>query len=117
MAISFWIISTAMVTVTMFLLKESMSAGLHRKTPMNVDALVTLIYYFHTREFWVQIGAFLIVYRYIDWPTTVPLQVIEFHLILPEVSLNTGIVMFWRLLVNIVVMLTFGFAEEDKIYK
>ena len=68
MAISFWIISIAMATVTMFLPEESMSAGLHRKTSMNVDALVAgiaAVYYFHMRDLWVQIGTFPIVYRYI----------------------------------------------------
>merc|ERR1712014_166761 len=88
-AISFWIISIAMVAATVFFLMESMAVGLHWKTSMNVGALVTLVaavHYFYMREFWVQIGTSPIVYRYIDWSITVPLQMIEFYLILSPCS-------------------------------
>jgi len=52
---------------------------------MNVGSLVTLIagvHYFYMREYWVIIHMSPIVYRYIDWSLTVPLQMIEFYLIL-----------------------------------
>merc|ERR1719230_2068764 len=57
-AISFWIVSIAMVASTVFFLMESQSIGAHWKTSMNVGALVTLIaavHYFYMREFWVKI--------------------------------------------------------------
>jgi len=117
-AISFWIISIAMVAATVFFLMESASVEFHWKTSMNVGALVTLVaavHYFYMREFWVQIGTSPIVYRYIDWSITVPLQMIEFYLILSAVSPNIGIGMFWRLLVGTVVMLAFGYAGEARI--
>merc|ERR1712151_1475034 len=88
-AISFWIISIAMVASTVFFLMESMSVGRHWKTSMNVGALVTLVagvHYFYMREYWVQIHASPIVYRYIDWSITVPLQMVEFYLILSAVK-------------------------------
>merc|ERR1712045_7493 len=88
-AISFWIISIAMVAAAVFFLMESTSVGAHWKTSMNVGALVTLVaavHYFYMREFWVQLGASPIVYRYIDWSITVPLQMIEFYLILSRCS-------------------------------
>merc|ERR1712066_977814 len=34
------------------------------------------------REYWVQVHKSPIVYRYVDWSITVPLQMIEFNLIL-----------------------------------
>merc|ERR1712227_838618 len=114
-AISFWIISIAMVAATVFFLMESMSVGLHWKTSMNVGALVTLVaavHYFYMREFWVQIGTSPIVYRYIDWTITVPLQMIEFYLILSAVKPDLGVGMFWRLLIGTVVMLAAGYAGE-----
>merc|ERR1712107_410916 len=83
-AISFWIISISMVASTVFFLMESMAVGGHWKTSMNVGAHVTLVaavHYFYMREFWVQIGTSPILYRYIDWTITVPLQMIEFYLI------------------------------------
>jgi hypothetical protein len=87
-AISFWIISISMVAATVFFLMESMSVSAHWKTSMNVGSLVTLVaavHYFYMREFWVTIHMSPILYRYIDWSITVPLQMIEFYLILSAV--------------------------------
>jgi len=114
-AISFWIVSIAMVAATVFFLWEGMSIRPNWKTSMNVGALVTLIagvHYFYMREYWVIIKMSPIVYRYIDWSLTVPLQMIEFYLILSAVKpdLNSG--MFYRLLVGTVLMLLFGYLGE-----
>jgi len=114
-AISFWIISIAMVAATVFFLCESSCVGSHWTTSLNVGALVTLVaavHYFYMREFWVQIGSSPIVYRYIDWSITVPLQMVEFYLILSAVQPNLGVGMFWRLLIGTVVMLAAGYAGE-----
>merc|ERR1712194_870724 len=107
-AISFWIISIAMVAATVFFLMESMNVGAHWKTSMNVGALVTLVaavHYFYMREYWVQIHSPPIVYRYIDWTITVPLQMVEFYLILSAVQPDLSLGIFWRLLIGTVVML------------
>jgi len=117
-AISFWIVSIAMVASTVFFLMESMSVGKHWKTSLNVGALVTLIagvHYFYMREYWVQLQASPIVYRYIDWSLTVPLQMIEFFLILQAVKPDIGSGMFFRLLIGTVVMLLFGYLGEAMI--
>merc|ERR1712118_591500 len=76
-AISFWIISISMVAASVFFLMESMAVDKHWKTSLNVGALVTIVaavHYFYMREFWVIIGTSSILYRYIDWSITVPLQ-------------------------------------------
>merc|ERR1712154_491205 len=91
------------------------AVGMHWKTSMNVGALVTLVaavHYFYMREFWVQLGTSPIVYRYIDWSITVPLQMVEFFLILSAVQPNLGGGMFWRLLIGTVVMLAAGYVGE-----
>jgi len=114
-AISFWIISISMVAATVFFLMESMTVSAHWKTSMNVGSLVTLVagvHYFYMREFWVKIGSSPILYRYIDWSITVPLQMIEFYLILSAVQKNISVGMFWRLLVGTVVMLAAGYIGE-----
>jgi len=72
------------------------------------------VHYFYMREFWVQIGTSPILYRYIDWSITVPLQMIEFYLILSAVKSNLSQGMFWRLLLGTVAMLTFGYAGETE---
>jgi len=117
-AISFWIISIAMVASTVFFLMESMCINIHWKTSMNVGSLVTLIaavHYFYMREYWIKIGTSPIVYRYIDWSLTVPLQMVEFYLILSAVKPNISGMMFWRLLLGTVAMLAFGYAGETKV--
>jgi len=114
-AISFWVISISMVAATVFFLMESTTVSAHWKTSMNVGALVTLVagvHYFYMREFWITIHMSPILYRYIDWSITVPLQMIEFYLILAAVNPSLGQGMFWRLLLGTVVMLAAGYAGE-----
>merc|ERR1711904_261849 len=53
-----------------------------------------------------------IVYRYIDWSITVPLQMIEFNLILKAAKAPIGAAGFWKLLGGTVAMLAFGYAGE-----
>merc|ERR1711959_880586 len=84
-AISFWIISIAMIAATVFFFAEAGTVAGHWKTSLHVGGLVTLVaavHYMYMREYWVAVGRSPIVYRYIDWSITVPLQMIEFNLIL-----------------------------------
>jgi len=114
--ISFWIISIAMVASTFFFLWEAMYISANWKTSMHVGSLVTLIaavHYFYMREYWITLGQSPIVYRYIDWSLTVPLQMIEFYLVLSAVKPDLGSGMFFRLLIGTVVMLAGGFAGEE----
>merc|ERR1711862_714693 len=114
-AISFWIISIAMIASTVFFLAEAQTVSSHWKTSLHTGALVTLVaavHYFYMREFWVKVHATPIVYRYIDWAITVLLQMIEFNLILRAAGRPVGAGMFWRLLVGTVIMLFFGYLGE-----
>jgi len=63
------------------------------------------------RGIWVETGETPTVYRYIDWIITVPLQIVEFYLILAAVNKVPGS-MFWKLLVASLVMLVFGYLGE-----
>jgi bacteriorhodopsin len=84
------------------------------KTSVTVAGLVTgiaFIHYMYMRDVWVTTGDSPTVYRYIDWLITVPLQMIEFYLILAAVrKANSG--MFWRLLIGSLVMLIGGYLGE-----
>ena len=63
------------------------------------------------RGVWVETGETPTVYRYIDWLITVPLQLVEFYLILSAVrKVDTGI--FWRILFGSLVMLIGGYLGE-----
>ena len=65
----------------------------------------------YMRGIWVQTGDSPTVYRYIDWMITVPLQIIEFYLILAAVR-KVPKELFWKLLVASLVMLIGGYLGE-----
>merc|ERR550532_3656406 len=67
----------------------------------------------YMREYWVAVGKSPIVYRYIDWSITVPLQMIEFNLILKAAKAPISPMGFWKLLIGTVAMLAFGYAGES----
>ena len=60
---------------------------------------------------WIETGTSPTVYRYIDWLLTVPLQVVEFYLILAAVTTVRGGV-FFKLLIGSLVMLIAGYLGE-----
>merc|ERR1712137_419764 len=70
------------------------------------------VHYMYMREYWVQVHKSPIVYRYVDWSITVPLQMIEFNLILKAAGKPVSGGMFWRLLVGTVIMLFFGYSDR-----
>jgi len=114
-AISFWIISIAMIAATAFFFAEAGTVHAHWKTSLHVGALVTLVagvHYMYMREYWVQTHSSPVVYRYVDWSITVPLQMIEFNLILKAAGKPTSSGMFWKLLLGTVVMLLCGYLGE-----
>merc|ERR1719510_1879190 len=113
--ISFWIISIAMIAATVFFFAEAATVTSHWKTSLHVGGLVTLVaavHYMYMREYWVQVHKSPIVYRYVDWSITVPLQMIEFNLILKAAGKNVSSAMFWKLLLGTVIMLLFGYLGE-----
>jgi len=117
-AISFWIISIAMLAATAFFFAEAATVHAHWKTSLHVGALVTLVagvHYMYMREYWVQTHSSPIVYRYVDWSITVPLQMIEFNLILKAAGKQTSPAMFWKLLIGTVIMLLSGYLGEIEV--
>ena len=112
--ISFWVISMGMLAATAFFFLERGSVASGWKTSVTVAGLVTgiaFIHYMYMRGVWVQTGESPTVYRYIDWLITVPLQMVEFYLILAAVRKVPGAI-FWRLLIGSLVMLIGGYCGE-----
>ena len=112
--VSFWIISAAMVAATYFFTVERDRAVGKWKTSLTVAAMVTgiaAIHYFYMRGVWVETGKSPVVLRYVDWLLTVPLQIVEFYLILAAITAVRA-ALFWKLLVASLVMLIFGFVGE-----
>ena len=112
--ISFWVISMGMLAATAFFFMETGNVAAGWRTSVIVAGLVTgiaFIHYMYMREVWVATGDSPTVYRYIDWLITVPLQMVEFYLILAAIGkANSG--MFWRLLLGSLVMLIGGYLGE-----
>ncbi len=111
---SFWIISAAMVAATYFFWVERDRAVGKWKTSLTVAAMVTgiaAIHYFYMRGVWVETGETPLVFRYVDWLLTVPLQIVEFYLILAAIAVVQSS-LFWRLLIASVVMLVAGYLGE-----
>ena len=85
------LISIGMVAATAFFFLETQRVSGKWKTSLTVIGLVTLVaavHYFYMRDVWVSSGETPIVYRYIDWLITVPLQMVEFYLILAAVGVQ-----------------------------
>ena len=112
--ISFWIISMGMLAATAFFFLERNSVTAAWRPSVTVAGIITgvaFVNYLYMRGVWVQTGDVPTVYRYIDWLITVPLQMIEFYLILSAVrKVSSG--MFWRLLIGSLVMLIGGYLGE-----
>ena len=112
--ISFWLISMGMLAATAFFFMERSSVVTGWKTSVTVAGVITgiaFIHYMYMRGVWVQTGDLPAVFRYIDWLVTIPLQMVEFYLILAAVrKVPSGI--FWRLLIGSLIMLIGGYLGE-----
>jgi bacteriorhodopsin len=112
--VSFWLMSAAMLAATFFFYVERDRVVGKWKTSLTVAAMVTgiaCLHYFYMRGLWVETGQSPTVFRYVDWLLTVPLQIVEFYLILAAIAVVPTI-LFWKLLVASVVMLVGGYLGE-----
>ena len=116
--ISFWIATAIMLASTVFFFVERQDVSGKWRTSLTVAGLVTGIafwHYLYMRGMWSDMGASPTVFRYIDWLITVPLQIIEFYLIVAGVTVvSAGI--FWRLLIASIVMLVGGYLGETGLW-
>jgi bacteriorhodopsin len=110
-----------MLAATVFFFIERDRVKGKWKTSLSVAGLVTGVafwHYMYMRGIWVdsydgQTGNSPTVFRYIDWLITVPLQIVEFYLILAAVT-SVSARVFWRLLIASLVMLVGGYLGETK---
>lgn len=112
--ISFWLATAMMLAATVFFFVERDRAKGKWKTSLTIAGLVTGIafwHYLYMRQIWVDTGESPTVFRYVDWLITVPLQIIEFYIILAAVTVVRAN-LFWKLLVASLVMLVGGYAGE-----
>ena len=87
--ISFWLVTAAMLAATVFFFMERSSVEGKWKTSLTIAGLICGIafwHYLYMRGVWIETGETPTVFRYIDWLLTVPLQMVEFYLILAAVT-------------------------------
>ena len=112
--ISFFVATMAMMASAVFFFIERDNVIGKWKTSVTVAGLITgiaAVHYFYMRDMWVTTGDSPTVFRYVDWLLTVPLQIVEFYLILAAIA-AVPIALFWRLLVYSLIMLVFGYLGE-----
>ena len=112
--VSFWIATAVMLAGALFFFVERSTVKPAWQTSLTVAALVCLVafwHYLYMRDVWVATGESPTVYRYIDWLITVPMQIVEFYLILTAV-VAVSLSVFWNLLGASLVMLIFGYLGE-----
>ena len=112
--ISFFVACMAMLASAAFFFMEKSNVEGKWRTSVTVAGLITgvaAVHYFYMRDVWVTTGQSPTVFRYVDWLLTVPLQIVEFYLILAAIA-AVPIILFWRLLVYSLIMLIFGYLGE-----
>ena len=112
--ITFWLVSMGMLAGAVFFFLERNTVAASWRTSVTVAGLiqfVAFVHYVYMRDIWVNTGETPTVYRYIDWLITVPMQIVEFYLILAAVR-KVPSSMFWRLLIASLVMLIGGYLGE-----
>lgn len=103
-----------MLAATYFFYVERDRAVGKWKTSLTVAAMVTgiaALHYFYMRGVWADTGDSPTVFRYVDWLLTVPLQIVEFYLILAAIAM-VRTALFWKLLIASIVMLVGGYLGE-----
>ena len=112
--ISFWIATAVMAAGALFFWMERSTVKASWQTSLTVATLVCFVafwHYMYMRDVWVATGESPTVYRYIDWLVTVPMQIVEFYLILAAcTAVSLGV--FWKLLAGSLVMLLGGYLGE-----
>merc|ERR1712046_542884 len=113
--ITFWLANGIMFASAIFFLLESQNVPKRWSASVTVAGLVSLVAFYnycYMRAIWVQTQQSPQIFRYTDWLITVPLQVIEFYLIISAVKPNTGKGLLWRLMTASLIMLVAGYLGD-----
>jgi len=111
---TFYIAMNVMLACTAFFALERDAVPKQWKKSVTVAMMVTGIAfwnYIFMKTTWVKTQGAPTVYRYTDWLVTVPLQIVEFYLIL-QASTRVSTGLFWKLLIMSIVMLVGGYCGE-----
>ncbi len=102
---SLWMLSLAMTGAVFFFFAERRKADLRWQTAITmvgVVSVISAIHYYYLKEMWVANGKAPIIFRYVGWTLTRPMQVVTFYIMLTAVT-TLSPALFWRLLVGALV--------------
>jgi bacteriorhodopsin len=103
---SFSLLLMAMVVTTLLLIIGTAWVSKRWKLPVTLAGMVTLIgamHYFHSSMVWFDAQQITIIYRYIDWQISMPLQVMALYFFIGTIS-QPPVGLFWRLLIVSILM-------------
>ncbi|MBZ0227765.1 MAG: bacteriorhodopsin [Bauldia sp.] len=103
-----------MIAATVLLLLATGWVGRRWKLPLALCALVTLTgaaSYFDARGVWLATRDIPVVYQYVGWMITVPVQVVALYFYVATVR-TPSVALFWRLLVVAVVAILARYMGE-----
>ena len=112
--ISFFIATAMMLAATVFFILERQNVSKKWKTSLTIASLVTGVafwHYLYMKKMWVATSVSPTLFRYVDWFITVPLQMVEFYLIVAAVAI-VRVSVFWKMLISSLIMLLGGFLGE-----
>ena len=113
-AFTFWVATAVMLMGAVFFFMERSTVKKEWQTSLTVACLVCLVafwHYLYMRTGYAMSGESPTELRYVDWLITVPLQIVEFYLIVAAVT-AVSLSLFWKLLVGSLVMLLGGYMGE-----
>ncbi|HMB75991.1 MAG TPA: bacteriorhodopsin [Kiloniellaceae bacterium] len=111
---SFSVALVGMIGTTVLLLLGTGWVSGRWKLPVALAGTMTLVgalFYFEARAVWLAFGEMPVIYRYIDWLVSVPIQVLTMYFFIAAVS-RPPVGLFWRLLVVSVVMVLARYMGE-----
>jgi len=117
---TFWVATAVMLMGSLFFFMERSTVNKEWQTSLTVACLVCFVafwHYMYMREVWevsslAGAASSPTELRYVDWLITVPLQIVEFYLIVAAVS-AVSLSVFWKLLAGSLVMLVGGYMGES----
>ena len=119
-AFTFWVATAVMFMGAAFFFMERFTVKKEWQTSLTVACLVCLVAFWHYLYMragymgelsYQEAGTSPTELRYVDWLITVPLQIVEFYLIVAAVT-AVSLGLFWKLLFGSLVMLVGGYMGE-----
>jgi bacteriorhodopsin len=114
--ISFWVIPVAMIIASVFFALERFNFTNNSfKTGLTISSIYCLasgLHYFQMRDLWVNTADAPIVYRYVDWFITKPLQIMLPYFLLASGSETVPLSILRKLIFGILVYLIGGYMGE-----